>query len=62
MNIMLEYFCHELPDRHNLLAWEATLYRGGEVFRHPEGFMHQLVAFEKNDFLPMVHVMVIGMN
>ena len=61
-NEIIKYFCQALPRQHNLLAWDVSLHRSGEVFRHPEGMMYQIMTFENNDFLPLVHVMVIGVN
>jgi len=60
-NEIIEYFCQQLPDRHNLLAWRATMYRDGEIFEHPEGMMYQIMVFDSREF-PQHHVMVLGMN
>lgn len=61
-NEIIKYFCQELPDRHNLLRWSAVMYRAGEVFRHPEGLMCQILMFEAVGQFPLHHVMVVGMN
>ena len=61
-NELIQYFCQELPDRHNLLAWRTIWYRSGEIFKHPEGMMYQILAFERTEVLWLCHVMVIGVN
>lgn len=59
-NELIQYFCQELPDRHNLLKWQPRLRK--EVYRHPEGLMYQILSFERTEVLWMCHVMVIGVN
>ncbi len=59
-NHLVQYLCQALPDRHNLLAWEAEL--NPKVFRHPEGLMYQVLVFRRQDVILMVHPMVIGVN
>jgi len=58
----IDSFCQTLPDRHNLLAWNAIMYRDGEVFLHPEGLMYQILLFDHGSVFPQHHVMVIGLN
>lgn len=59
-NEIIQYFCQELPDRHNLLKWQPRLKN--EVYRHPEGLMYQILSFERTEVVWLCHVMVLGMN
>lgn len=62
-NLILEYFCQELPDRWNLLSHESYLLQGGGVFAVPSGLRYQVAVFRfVEEGVEMEHIMVFTLN